>query len=80
MPKKSIKKASRKNSPAVDRPDRAERVNLTAWLDPDFKRSIRLIQVDHPELRTQDIIAEGLNLVFQHYGVPVCKQLPKRSR
>lgn len=54
----------------TDRADRAGKVNVTGYFDPAVRRSIRLIQAEHPELTQQDILAEALNLVFARYGVP----------
>lgn len=54
----------------TDRPDRKGKVQVGGYYDPAVRQSIRLIQAKHPELSQADIVAQGLNLVFAHYGVP----------
>lgn len=54
----------------TDRADRAGKVNVTGYFDPAVRQSIRMIQVKHPALTQQAILAEALNLVFAKYGVP----------
>lgn len=51
----------------TDRADRAGKVNVTGYFDPAVRQSIRMIQVQHPELTQQEILAEALNLVFAKY-------------
>ena len=50
-------------------PSRADKVPIYAWLSKDYKRSIRMIQVNH-DRSMQSLIAEGLNHVFEKYNVP----------
>lgn len=54
----------------TDRPDRQGKINVTGYFDPAVRRSIRLIQAEHPELSQHDILTEALNLVFAKYRVP----------
>lgn len=49
--------------------DRVGKVNLAAWLHPDFKSSLRLIQAKR-SASIQDLMAEALNDLFAKYDVP----------
>lgn len=50
-------------------PSREGKIPVTAYLSPDFKRSLRLIQAkDGGSL--QDLIAEALNDLFAKHDVP----------
>lgn len=61
------------DSPAGKTPNqRNGRVNITAYLPPDYKSSLRLIQA-RTGMQMQDIIAEALNDVFAKYDVPVIR-------
>lgn len=51
-------------------PSRAGKVNITAYLSPDYKSNLRLIQARTGK-SLQTIIAESLNDTFQKYDVPV---------
>jgi hypothetical protein len=50
-------------------PSRTGKANITAYLSPDYKRNLRLIQA-RTGRSLQSIIAEALNDVFQKYDVP----------
>jgi hypothetical protein len=50
-------------------PSREGKVNITAYLSPDYKRNLRLIQARTGK-SLQAIIAESLNDTFQKYDVP----------
>lgn len=50
-------------------PSRTGKVNITAYLSPDYKRNLRLIQA-RTGRSLQSLIAEALNDVFQKYDVP----------
>jgi DNA-binding protein YbaB len=54
-------------------PSREGKTNITAYLSPDYKASLRLIQA-----RTggslQDLVAEALNDLFRKYDVPTVEQ------
>jgi ribosomal protein S10 len=49
-------------------PSRAGKTNLTAYLSPDYKRNMRLIQAK-TGLSLQSLIAEALNDLFVKHGV-----------
>lgn len=56
-------------------PTRVGKVNVSAWLDPDFKSGLRLVQVRKgPKATVQDILAEALNDLFTKYDVPTVRQ------
>ena len=47
---------------------RAGQVNISAWLHPDFKSSLRLVQVRKGRnAALQDLMAEALNDLFIKY-------------
>jgi len=54
---------------AARQANRVGRVNIAAWLHPDFKRSLRLVQARRGG-NIQGILEEALNDVFAKYDVP----------
>lgn len=52
---------------------REGKIHLGAYLHPDFKRSLRLVQAQTGE-DTQTIIARALNDLFRGHNVPVIDQ------
>lgn len=50
-------------------PSREGKTNITAYLSPDYKASLRLIQAKTGN-SLQTLIAEALNDLFQKYDVP----------
>lgn len=50
-------------------PSRAGKTNITAYLSPDYKASLRLIQARR-NVSIQDLMAEALNDLFAKYDVP----------
>ena len=50
-------------------PSRAGKTNITAYLSPDYKASLRLIQARR-NVSIQDLMAEALNDLFAKYNVP----------
>lgn len=54
-------------------PSRDGKVHIGAYLHPDFKRSLRLVQAQTGE-DTQTIIARALNELFRGHNVPVIDQ------
>jgi hypothetical protein len=62
-------------NPATKAVSRVDKVNISAWLHKDFKKSIRLVQAkkaDNAEL--QDLMAEAFNELFAKYNVPTVNQ------
>jgi hypothetical protein len=51
-------------------PSREGKTNITAYLSPDYKASLRLIQSKHNR-SLQALMAEALNDLFAKYDVPV---------
>jgi hypothetical protein len=51
-------------------PSREGKTNLTAYLSPDYKASLRLIQ-SKENRSLQSLMAEALNDLFAKYDVPV---------
>lgn len=56
-------------------PSREGKVPLIAYVSPAYKRSLRLIQAkqDNPS-SNQALIAEALNMLFEHYKVPTVSE------
>lgn len=54
-------------------PSREGKVNITAYLTPAFKSSLRLIQARN-NVSLQALIAEALNDLFLKYNVPTVKE------
>ncbi|HEU5380268.1 MAG TPA: ribbon-helix-helix domain-containing protein [Ktedonobacteraceae bacterium] len=52
-------------------PSREGKENVSAWLHPDFKKALRLVQVRREEkVYLDDLMAEALNDLFRKYDVP----------
>lgn len=50
-------------------------VNVSAWMHPDFKVGLRLVQARKgAKAELQDLLAEALNDLFTKYNVPVVRQ------
>ena len=49
--------------------NRLGKVNIAAWMHPDFKNSLRLVQARRPG-SIQDLMEEALNDLFAKYDVP----------
>jgi hypothetical protein len=62
--------------PAITRqPGRAGQVNISAWMDANFKASLRLVQARKGgSASLQDLMAEALNDLFTKYDVPTIRQ------
>ncbi len=50
--------------------------NVSAYLDPQFQRNLRLLKATH-DLAAQDALAEALNMLFVKYRLPVVTVEPK---
>jgi hypothetical protein len=64
-------------------PSREGKLHLSAWLPPEYKTSMRAIQMKRPDVSLQDLFAEALNDLFSKYDVPVIsdgKPEPRRTR
>jgi hypothetical protein len=49
-------------------------VNISAWLDGNYKSSLRLVQARKGANATlQDLLAEALNDLFMKYDVPTIR-------
>ena len=49
--------------------NRQDKINIAAWLHPDFKRSLRLVQARNGA-NIQQLLEEALNDLFAKYDVP----------
>jgi hypothetical protein len=54
---------------ALRQANRQGKVNVAAWMHPDFKRSMRLVQARR-SCTIQDLLEEALNDLFAKYDVP----------
>jgi hypothetical protein len=60
---------------AQRQPSRKGQVNISAWLDGNYKSSLRLVQARKGGSATlQDLLAEALNDLFTKYDVPTIRQ------
>jgi hypothetical protein len=60
---------------AARQSSRAGQVNISAWMDPNFKASMRLVQARKGGSASfQDLMAEALNDLFTKYDVPTIRQ------
>jgi hypothetical protein len=61
--------------PGPRQPSRAGQVNISAWLNADFKSGLRLVQARKGgSAALQDLMAEALNDLFTKYNVPTVRQ------
>jgi hypothetical protein len=60
--------APRRKKPAAE--GREGKVHLGAYLDPDFRKSFRMVQAQ-TDKDMQELIAEAFNDLFRKYKVPV---------
>ena len=51
-------------------PSREGKLHISAWLEPDYKISLRAIQMKDPQKSLQDLFGEALNDLFAKYNVP----------
>ncbi len=58
---------------AYKAPSREGKTHIGAYLHPDFKRSLRLVQAQTGE-DVQQLIARALNELFRAHNVPVIDQ------
>ena len=68
-PKASSPGAATGNAQGYMAPSREGKTNITAYLSPDYKASLRLIQAKSGA-SLQALIAESLNDLFRKYDVP----------
>lgn len=54
-------------------PSREGKTNITAYLSPDYKASLRLIQA-RTNTSLQDLLAEALNDLFAKHDVPTIRE------
>jgi hypothetical protein len=54
-------------------PSREGKIHVGAYLNPDFKRSMRLVQAQTDE-DVQQLLARALNELFRAHNVPVVDQ------
>jgi len=67
-------RASRRVEPTPDKtPSRAGKIQVNVWLSPDYKRSLRAVQMRH-DRSLQALIEEALNDLFSKYDVPVISE------
>ena len=52
---------------------REGKVNVSAWLNPAFKRSLRMVQA-RTDKKLEPLMAEALNDLFQKYDVPQIRE------
>lgn len=50
-------------------PSREGKVNVSTWLDPSYKRSLRMVQAV-TDKKLEPLLAEALNDLFAKYNVP----------
>lgn len=50
-------------------PSREGKINISGWLDPAYKRSLRMVQAVSDK-KLESLLAEALNDLFAKYNVP----------
>lgn len=54
-------------------PSREGKVNVSAWLAPSYKRSLRMVQAQ-TDKKLEPLLAEALNDLFAKYDVPQVRE------
>lgn len=54
-------------------PSREGKVNVSGWLDPSYKRSLRMVQA-RTDKKIEPLLAEALNDLFAKYDVPQIRE------
>jgi hypothetical protein len=58
--------------PPKNLPKHPGKESVTTWLHPDFKKSLRLVQLRRGgKVYLDDLIAEALNDLFRKYDAPI---------
>ncbi len=52
---------------APKRPPKARLPNLQVVISPEARKQLRILAAEL-DVKQQDLVAEGINLVFKHYG------------
>ena len=68
-----LSRASASPTAGYKAPSREGKTNVTAYLSPDYKASLRLIQA-RTNTSLQALLAEALNDLFSKYDVPVVRE------
>ena len=55
-------------------PSREGKLHISAWLSPDYKVSLRAIQMKFPQKQLQDLFAEALNDLFAKHNVATVRE------
>lgn len=63
----------RVSNAATRAPSREGKVMIGAWMSPDYKGSLRLIQARR-EASIQELLGEALNMLFERENVPVVRK------
>lgn len=63
--------APRKRSPKDPRrnPSREGKVNISGWLDPEYRAGCFAVRSIKPRMQMQDVLEEALRDLFTKYGV-----------
>lgn len=69
----SAEAAPEHRAPSYKAPSREGKTHIGAYLNPDFKRSMRLVQAQTGE-DVQQLLARALNELFRTHNVPVVDQ------
>jgi len=70
---KSVAVAPAASAKAVKAPSREGKIHIGAYLHPDFKRSLRMVQAQTGK-DIQALVALALNDLFRGHNVPVVDQ------
>ncbi len=69
----ALVEAPRPAAASYKAPSREGKIHVGAYLNPDFKRSLRLVQAQTGE-DVQRLLARALNELFRAHNVPVVDQ------
>ncbi len=73
-PQDEISSETRRHRPTTARtPSRADKVNVSGWFDPAYKRSMRMVQAI-TDKKLEALLAEAMNDLFAKYDVPQVRE------
>ena len=75
LPSAPVAAAPKPSSTSPRQASREGHINISAWMSPHYKTSLRLVQAAKgPSSTLQDLLAEALNDLFAKYNVPTIRE------
>jgi hypothetical protein len=62
------------------KPSRVNKIQLGAWIDPEYKRHLLMVKVKDPSRTTESLVKEALDDLFAKHGVPPVPTTRKKAK